>query len=71
MMHQDHPEALIDGDGEAPARGSAKRPDITFAVAACVLLDRLDFAFFANRFPDQRFNPIKAIEHDRMQRRFY
>jgi hypothetical protein len=37
---------------------------VAFAVAAGVLFDRLDLAFVANRFPDQGFDPVKAVENN-------
>ena len=44
-----------------------QRPDVAFTIAASVLLDRLDLALIAYRFPDQWFNPIETVEHDRVK----
>ena len=44
-----------------------QRPDVAFTIAASVLLDRLDLALLTDGFPDQGFNPVKAIEHDRVK----
>jgi hypothetical protein len=53
-------------NGEFPQERAPEiqRSDIAFAVAAGVLLDRFDFALVANGFPDQGFDPVKAVENN-------
>ena len=41
--------------------------DITFAIAAERLLDGFNLGFVTDRFPDERLDPVEAVEHDRIE----
>src|SRR6516225_5363739 len=60
---------LVVEQGEFFQQGAPQiqRPNVAFAVAAGVLLDRFNFALVANSFPDQWLDPVKAVQDDRIK----
>ena len=60
---------LVVEQGEFFQQGAPQiqRANVAFAVPAGVLLDRFDLAFVADGFPDQWFDPVKAVQDDRIK----
>ena len=60
---------LVVEQGEFFQQGAPQiqRPNVAFAAAAGVLLDRFDLALVTNGFPDQWLHPVKAVQDDRIK----